>query len=165
FASLWANPGPKNPLYPDGNDAVAELVGVFINELDMIRNVRLKGFLGAKADADKPKQAIYWRSQNTTVSLAGNMSGIDQLFEASKLGDALPADARWMAESIHIQLSNGVTTVKSIAGPIDKALSDSALRDKLEHFALITSSLSTLIGTRMTAEFGLTAGFSSLDGD
>ena len=31
--------------------------------------------------------------------------------------------------------------------------------------ALITSSLSTLIGTRMTAEFGLTAGFSSLDGD
>ena len=98
-------------------------------------------------------------------SLAGNLSGIDELFQASKLGDALPADARWMAESIHIQLSNGVATAKSVDGPIDKALADPALRDKLEHFAMITSSLSTLIGTRMTAEFGLTAGFSSLDGD
>jgi hypothetical protein len=165
FAALWANPGPKNPLYRDGTEAVTELVGVFINELDMIRDVRLKGFLGAKPDVDKPKQAIYWRSQNTAGSLAGNLLGIDELFQASKLGDALPADARWMAESIHIQLANGVATAKSVAGPIDKALADPAGRDKLDHFALITSSLSTLIGTRLTAEFGLTAGFSSLDGD
>ncbi|UCI07545.1 imelysin family protein [Mesorhizobium sp. B1-1-8] len=165
FASLWANPGPNNPLYRDGTEAVTELVGVFINELEMVRDVRLKGFLGSKPDADKPKQAIYWRSQNTTNSLAGNLQGIDTLFQASKLGDALPAEARWMAESIHIQLTNGIVTAKSVTGPVDKALTDQALRDKLEHFALITSSLSTLIGTRMTAEFGLTAGFSSLDGD
>lgn len=165
FAMLWANPGPKNPLYRDGTEAVTELVGVFINELDQIRDVRLKGFLGAKPDADKPKQAIYWRSRNTTNSLAANLSGIDRLFEASKIGDALPTDAKWMAGSIHIQLTNGMATARSVTGPIDEALADPALRDKLDHFALITSSLSTLIGTRMTAEFGLTAGFSSLDGD
>ncbi|TIU36466.1 MAG: peptidase M75, Imelysin, partial [Mesorhizobium sp.] len=75
FAALWANPGPQNPLYRDGNEAVTELVGVFINELEMVRDVRLKGFFGGKPDADKPKQAIYWRSQNTTASLAGNLSG------------------------------------------------------------------------------------------
>ncbi|MER8461692.1 imelysin family protein [Mesorhizobium sp. M1396] len=165
FAALWANPGPQNALYRDGNEAVTELVGVFINELEMVRDVRLKGFFGGKPDADKPKQAIYRRSRNTANSLAGNLSGIDTLFQASKLGDALPADARWMAESIHIQLVNGVATAKSIQGPIDKALADPALREKLDHFAMITSSLSTLIGTRLTAEFGLTAGFSSLDGD
>lgn len=165
FAALWANPGPDNALYRDGTEAVTELVGVFINELEMVRDVRLKGFLGAKPDADKPRQAIFWRSQNTGLSLAGNLSGIDTLFEASKLGDALPEDARWMAESIHIQLVNGVATAKSVQGPIDKALADPVEREKLEHFALITSSLSGLIGTRLTAEFGLTAGFSSLDGD
>jgi len=165
FASLWANPGPQNALYRNGAEAVTELVGVSINELEMVRDVRLKGFLGSSPEADKPKQAIYWRSQNTTASLAGNLSGIDALFEVSKLGDALPADAQWIAESIHIQLTNGVATAKSVNGPIDKALADPALRDKLDHFALITSSLSTLIGTRLTAEFGLTAGFSSLDGD
>lgn len=165
FSALWANPGPQNPLYRDGNEAVTELVGVFINELEMVRDVRLKAFFGGKPDADKPKQAIYWRSRNTTKSLAANLSGMDALFQASKLGDALPSDARWMAESIHIQLVNGAATAKSITGPIDEALADPASRDKLDHFALITSSLSTLIGTRLTAEFGLTAGFSSLDGD
>jgi predicted lipoprotein len=165
FAALWANPGPDNALYRDGTEAVTELVGVFINELEMVRDVRLKGFLGAKPDADKPRQAIFWRSRNTGLSLAGNLSGIDTLFEASKLGDALPEDARWMAESIHIQLVNGIATARSVQGPIDKALADPVEREKLEHFALITSSLSGLIGTRLTAEFGLTAGFSSLDGD
>jgi predicted lipoprotein len=165
FAALWANPGPDNALYRDGTESVTELVGVFINELEMVRDVRLKGFLGAKPDADKPKQAIYWRSQNTGLSLAGNLSGIDALFKASKLVDALPEVSRWMAESIHIQLVNGVATAKSVQGPIDKALADPAERDKLDHFALITSSLSGLIGTRLTAAFGLTAGFSSLDGD
>ncbi|UVK55034.1 peptidase M75, Imelysin [Mesorhizobium sp. AR02] len=165
FAALWANPGPQNALYRDGNEAVTELVGVFIKELEMVRDVRLKGFFGGKPGADKPKQAIYWRSQNTTNSLAGNLAGIDALFQVSKLGDALPPDARWVAESIHIQLANGAATAKSISGPIDKALADPALREKLKHLALITSSLSTLIGTKLTAEFGLTAGFSSLDGD
>lgn len=165
FAALWANPGPDNALYRDGTEAVTELVGVFINELEMVRDVRLKGFLGPKPDADKPRQAIFWRSQNTGLSLAGNLSGIDTLFEASKLGDALPEDARWMAESIHIQLVNGIATARSVQGPINKALADPVEREKLEHFALITSSLSGLIGTRLTAEFGLTAGFSSLDGD
>lgn len=165
FAALWANPGPQNALYRDGTEAVTELVGVFINELEMVRDVRLKGFFGNSPEADKPKRAIYWRSANTTRSLAGNLSGMDALFQVSRLGDALPPDARWMAESIHIQLVNGAADAASVKGPIAKALADPAQRQKLEHFSLVTSSLTTLIGTRLTAEFGLTAGFSSLDGD
>lgn len=165
FAALWANPGPQNALYRDGTEAVTELVGVFVNELEMVRDVRLKGFFGGSPETDRPKQAIYWRSGNTTRSLAGNLSGMDALFQASRLGNALPPDARWMAESIHIQLANGAADATSVEGPIAKALADPALRQKLDHFSLVTSSLTTLIGTRLTAEFGLTAGFSSLDGD
>jgi predicted lipoprotein len=165
FADLWANPGPDNPLYRNGNEAVTELMGVFINELEMVRDVRLKGFFGANPDADKPKQAIYWRSGKTTDALAANLTGIDQLFQASHIGDALSSDARWMAESVHIQLVNGAADAKAAVGPINEVLADPARREKLEHFALVTSTLSSLIGTRMTAEFGLTAGFSSLDGD
>jgi hypothetical protein len=165
FAALWANPGPDNPLYRDGNEAVTELMGVFINELEMVRDVRLKGFFGATPDADKPKQAIYWRSANTTASLAANLEGIDQLFTVSHVGDALSPDARWMADSAHILLANGAADARGVTGPLDEALADPARRARLDHFALVTSTLSGLIGTRMTAEFGLTAGFSSLDGD
>jgi predicted lipoprotein len=165
FADLWANPGPDNPLYRDGNEAVTELMGVFINGLEMVRDVRLKGFFGAAPDADKPRQAIYRRSQNTTASLAANLEGMDRLFMVSRVGDALSPEARWMADSTHILLTNGAADARAATGPIDEALADPARREKLEHFGLVTSTLSSLIGTRMTAEFGLTAGFSSLDGD
>jgi predicted lipoprotein len=165
FASVWIHPGPDNPLYRDGDEAVTELMGVFINGLEMVRDVRLKGFFGKSTDTDKPKQAIYWRSGQTAASLAGNLTGMDRLFAASHIGAALSPEARWMAESAHIQFVNGAADAGSITGPVDAALSDPGSRAKLEHFALVTSTLSELIGTRMTAEFGLTAGFSSLDGD
>jgi predicted lipoprotein len=165
FADLWADPGPDNPLYRDGNEAVTELMGVFINGLEMVRDVRLKGFFGAAPDADKPRQAIYRRSQNTAASLAANLEGMDRLFTVSHVGDALSPEARWMADSTHILLTNGAADARAVTGPIGEALADPARREKLEHFGLVTSTLSSLIGTRMTAEFGLTAGFSSLDGD
>jgi predicted lipoprotein len=165
FAATWSKPGLDNPVYRDGTEAVTELMEVFINGLEMVRDVRLKGFLGARPEDDRPRQAIFWRSGLTGASLAGNLDGMDRLFQASEVGTALSDDARWMAESTHILLANGVSDARAVAGPIDKALADPAERGKFEHFRLVTSSLSSLIGTRMTAEFGLTAGFSSLDGD
>jgi predicted lipoprotein len=165
FAALWEHPGPDNPLYRDGSEAVTELVGVFINGLEQVRDVRLKGFFGATSGGDKPKQAIWWRSAKTGDSLAGNLEGMDDLFQASHLGAALPDDTRWIGESVHIQLTNGIADAKAFSGPVDEALADPVRRGRLEHFSLVTSSLSSLIGTRMTAAFGLTAGFSSLDGD
>jgi predicted lipoprotein len=165
FAAIWRNPGPDNPVYRDGPEAVTDLLGVLIDGLELARDVRVKGFLGASPEADRPKQAIFWRSGKTADSLAANLDGMDRLFTVSRVGEALSDDARWMAESTHIQLANGVADARAASGPIDAVLADPEKRAKLEHFRLVTSSLSGLVGTRMTAEFGLTAGFSSLDGD
>ncbi|MBN9256808.1 MULTISPECIES: imelysin family protein [unclassified Mesorhizobium] len=165
FAALWANPGPQNALYHNGGEAVTQLLGVFIEGLEITRDVRLKGFLGANAKADKPKQAIFWRSQYTTRSLAGNLTGMDALFQASRLGEALPEDTRWMAETAHIQFTNGAAAARAVTGPIEEVLTDPARRAGLDRLLQITSSLSDLFGSKVTAAFGLTAGFSSLDGD
>lgn len=165
FAATWANPTADNPAYRTGSEAVTELMGVFINGLEMVRDVRLKGFLGNNPDSDKPKQAIYWRSEGTAASLAANLEGMDRLFESARLADALSPEARWIAESIHIQLVNGVATAKAVSGPIEKSLADPEQRKQLDHLTLVTSSLSNLFGVRLSGEFGLTAGFSSLDGD
>jgi predicted lipoprotein len=165
FAAIWRNPGPDNPVYRDGPEAVTDLLGVLIDGLELARDVRVKGFLGASPEADRPKQAIFWRSGKTADSLAANLDGMDRLFTVSRVGEALSDDARWMAESTHIQLANGVADARAASGPIDAVLADPEKRAKLEHFRLVTSSLSGLVGTRMTAEFGLTAGFSALDGD
>ncbi|EXL08630.1 imelysin family protein [Aquamicrobium defluvii] len=165
FAAIWSNPGPDNLTYRNGAEAVTELMGVFINGLEMVRDVRLKGFLGLRPEKDKPKQALYWRSQGTTASLAANLEGLGGLFRASHLADALSPESRWISESIEIQFANGAEAARSVKGPMEEALADPARREKLDYLGTVTSSLSNLFGVRLSGEFGLTAGFSSLDGD
>ena len=165
FATIWKSPGATNPLYRDGTEAVTELVEIFVNGLEMIRDVRVKSFLGDKADADKPKQAIYWRSGQTAASLAANISAMRDLFDASGLREALPEDQAWIAGSIDFEFGNAIRAAGAAEGPTADALADPEKRGKLAYFALVTTSLSELFGTRLSGAFGLTAGFSSLDGD
>ena len=56
FARQWADPGPENPLYRTDAEAMTELFNVFVHGLEMVRDVRLNGFLG-EIGGDKPKQA------------------------------------------------------------------------------------------------------------
>ena len=59
------SPAPDNPLYRTAREAVTELLDVFVNGLELVRDVRLGGFLGDEAEDDKPKQALFWRSAQT----------------------------------------------------------------------------------------------------
>lgn len=165
FAAIWKSPGATNPLYRDGTEAVTELVEIFVNGLEMIRDVRVKSFLDDKAEADKPKQAIYWRSGQTVASLAANIAAMRDLFDASGLREALPEDQAWIAESIDFEFGNAIRAAEAAEGPTADVLADPEKRGKLAYFALVTTSLSELFGTRLSGAFGLTAGFSSLDGD
>ncbi|WP_406873241.1 imelysin family protein [Aminobacter sp. P9b] len=165
FVAQWKHPGAENPLYRDATEAVTELLEVYVNGLELVRDVRVNGFLGEEAKADKPKQALYWRSQGTAASLGGNISGMKALFDASQFGNLLPADSRWVAQSIEFEFANAQNAVAAVSGPIDAALADTEMRGKLGYFGVVTSSLSELFGTRLAGALGLTAGFSSLDGD
>ncbi|GAA2883277.1 hypothetical protein GGQ99_002970 [Aminobacter niigataensis] len=165
FAAQWKHPGAENPLYRDATEAVTELLEVYVNGLELVRDVRVNGFLGEEAKADKPKQALYWRSQGTAASLGGNISGMKALFDASQFGSLLSDDSRWVAQSIEFEFANAQNAVAAVSGPIDAALADTEMRSKLGYFGVVTSSLSELFGTRLAGALGLTAGFSSLDGD
>jgi predicted lipoprotein len=165
FARQWANPEPDNALYQTGTEAVTELLEVFVNGLELVRDVRVGGFLGGTAAEDKPKQAIYWRSEGTARSLAGNISGMQALFEASGLSSQLSSDMGWIGDSIRFEFGNAIAAARAAEGPIAATLADEKKRGKLAYFNVVTSSLSELFGKRLSAEFGLSAGFSSLDGD
>ncbi|MCX7305610.1 MAG: peptidase M75, Imelysin [Hyphomicrobiales bacterium] len=165
FAAIWANPSAQNPQYRDGTEAVTELMGVFVTGTELVRDVRLGGFLGKDAAADKPRQALFWRSNKTVDALAGNLAGMRDLLEASHLADALPAEASYMGKSALFEFANAASAAKGADGPIAAVLADPDRRAKLAYFGLVTSSLSDIFGTQMSGALGLTAGFSSLDGD
>ena len=165
FSQKWQEFGPQNPLYRDDSEVLTELLEVFINGLELIRDQRLGGFLGAEEKADKPKQALFWRSGKTADTLAANMEGLKALLDASGIGPALPETARWIGQSADFEFNNAITAAKASRGPVSDVLADPAKRGKLAYFGVVTSSLTELFGTRLSAELGLTAGFSSLDGD
>ena len=165
FSQKWQEFGPQNPLYRDDSEALTELLEVFINGLELIRDQRLGGFLGADEKADKPRQAVFWRSGKTADTLAANMEGLKALLDASGIGPALPETARWIGQSADFEFNNAITAANAAKGPAAEVLADPAKRGKLVYFGLVTSSLSEIFGTRLSAELGLTAGFSSLDGD
>lgn len=165
FASIWANPSADNPLFRDGTEAVTELMDVFVTGTELVRDVRLGGLLGKEPKDDRPRQALFWRSGKTVDALAGNLAGMRALLDASKLADALPADQSFLAGSALFEFSNAANAAAGTQGPIADVLADPDKRAKLAYFGLVTSSLSDIFGTRMSGALGLTAGFSSLDGD
>jgi uncharacterized protein len=165
FAKVWANPSADNPSYRDGTEAVTELMDVFVTGTELVRDVRLGGFLGKEAKDDKPKQALFWRSGKTVDALTGNLAGMMALLEASKLAGALPADQAWMGKEALFEFANAAGAAAAALGPIADVLADPVRRGKLAYFGLVTSSLSNIFGTQMSGALGLTAGFSSLDGD
>lgn len=166
FAATWKNPSPENPLYRNDNEALTDLMDILVQGTEMLRDVRLNGFLGEVPDKDKPKQAIYWRANGTADALASNLEGLSRLFDASKLGDLATGDDAYLAHSIDFEFSNGEKALADLKGkPTDGMLSDPLMREKLAYFRVVTSSLSDLFGTRLAGSLNLTAGFSSLDGD
>ncbi|MEZ5783557.1 MAG: imelysin family protein [Rhizobiaceae bacterium] len=165
IASLWANPGSDNPLYRDDTEAVTEVFNVFVHGLEMIRDVRFNGFLGDTAEEDKPKLAIFWRSGATAASIRADLAGLANLYDATTLSASLSDDQKWIADSIRFEFANADGALRTVEEPIDSVLKDPAKRKKLDYARLVTSSLSDLFGDRLAGALGLTAGFSSLDGD
>ncbi|RST86799.1 peptidase M75, Imelysin [Aquibium carbonis] len=165
-AGLWAAPGPDNPLYRDGGEALGELLDIMIHGLELVRDVRINGFLGAAASGDRPRQALLWRSGQTVATLRGNLASIEGLLEAADMEAHLPEDRRWVVRSALFELANAQRALAGIeVEPVEDLLADPESRATLEYVRLVTASLSDVIGRQLSGEFGLTAGFSSLDGD
>ena len=165
FAETWAQPGSDNPAFRDQTEAMTELLEVFVNGLEMVRDVRISSFLGQKPEDDKPRSALFWRSGKTVDSLAGNLRAMKALFDAAGFDELLPQDKQWLVDSIDFEFDNAANAARAVDKPIEDVLADPELRSKLEYLRVVTTSLSDLIGRQLAAELGLTAGFSSLDGD
>lgn len=165
FTEVWANPGPDNPSYRTDSESMSELLDVFIQGLEMIRDVRINGFFGASEETDKPKQAIYWRSEMTAQSLAANLDGLRALYGASLLTDDVAKKDAVLDRSIVAILNTADSVLSDLPAAIADVLANPDQRRKLERFKGSTSVLSRQFGVDVASKFGLSAGFSSLDGD
>lgn len=165
FAGKWREPGPANLLYRSADESLVEVLNTLIHGLEMVRDVRISGFLGEDAKADKPRQAIFWRSHKTVDSIRRNLDSLHTLFVEAGVERLLSDKSKWIVQSVEFEFRNADRALGSLSGGIEDVLQEPEQRSKLAYARIVTSSLTDLIGMRLTAEIGMTAGFSSLDGD
>lgn len=158
-------PSAGDPAYRSADDSLQEIVGVFIDGFEMIRDLRLAPPMGETAQDANPKRFLFWRSENALTSLSANFAGMRDLFAASEIGSILPEAQSYLPGAIAFEFDNATRTLDAIRPPLGDVVTDPERRRKLSYVLIVTDSLQTQFAALLAPALGLTAGFSSLDGD
>jgi len=165
IASQIVHPSPESPTYRSATEALEALTGTMLYGIEAIRDQRLLAFLGRDGEEPKPKSALLWRSGPTVGAVRANFEGIAGLFERSRIGEATAAENLWVDNGAKFEFANALRAADTVTLPVEQALADVSQRKALDYLVIVTQSLETLLGENLAAALGLSAGFSSLDGD
>lgn len=161
-----AEPVPENADYRTEDEVLRELLGVFIHGFELIRDVRLAPIAVSETNEPNARIAIYRRSELTIESMAANIAGMKDLFLVSGMDQALTDDMRWAAGSLDFEFQNFAGMAATVAPvPIEQAVTDPEARGQIKYLEILTQSLQKLAVEQIAVSLGLSAGFSSLDGD
>lgn len=166
YAPMFLKPGPGNPLFRTDQEALNLLLGQMIHGLEAIRDTRVRAFLNREnPDHDRPKSALYWRSEMTLPSIRANLEGLEALFNESGIEVVSKDMAPRLANTIRFEFRQAIRTAQSLEAPVATLLGDPQAREKLVY---LDYTIKIIVG-RLDQEFaqagGLAVGFSFGDGD
>lgn len=163
--AAWKHPGPDNPEFRDGREAITALLGILVHGAEAIRDQRIETFYKGEENNTFPKQAIYWRSGNSFTAIHGNIEGLRTLMKESGMVDLLNDDSRSIVSSIDFVAKSLVRVADDINPDVEAAVGDPAERAKLDFLLLNSKDLILRLNNDYGGAIGLAAGFSFSDGD
>ncbi len=165
FAGIWSEPGPTNDLYRNDKEAIAALVGLISNGLEIIRDQQLKPIAPFGIEKKPYKRALFWRSNQTREMIAASLMGMRDLIQISGLLHGLPQDRQWIAGSVEFEFDNAFKALSELKGSIETIVTAPGISSNLSYLVVVTRSLQNLIGEQTAEALGLPNTFSPLDGD
>lgn len=166
FAAVWSAPGPDNATFRSAEEVVSEMLSIPSEAFEIIRDQRLKPVLpGEEGGKASPKRALFWRSGLTMDFIATSFEALRAYFEAAGIDGLLPEEERWQTRSIEFEFNNAEAALSRLNMPIEDIVADEERAGDLNYLVILSQSLQRLFGEQLTATFGLSVGFSSLDGD
>lgn len=165
IAARLSDPEPENPDFRDEREGLQALLGVFVNSSELVADTRLKPFLGKSAKTAKPKRALFWRSGLTGVSIDADMKGLEDFYKASGMISLVPTDIERYGKSAMFELTNARRTITRTETPLPDAATDPETYEAVNYLRLVLLSIRDTFSGRIAGGLGLSAGFSSLDGD
>ena len=161
--AAWKHPGPDNPVFRTGGEAITALLGILVHGTETVRDQRIETFY--RGDVRRPRVAIYWRSGNTWPSVTANLEGLQQLWTRSGMRALLSAEQQPIAADIDAALQSLLQQAPVLNPDIEAALADDQERSKIDAVLDGTKQLIYGFNDKYGAAIGLGAGFSFSDGD
>jgi len=168
YGALIQAPGDSNPVYRSHGEAIQELLRAAGEQLQIVIDLKLTAALGDSASDTKPKSPPFWRSGLVLANISGNVAGIRALHDRSGLADLLPRETASSADTLAFELDQAERALASLlASDADWAAlpRTKQSRDTVAYLRIPLKGAKEILTEHYPAEFGLTLGFNSLDGD
>lgn len=164
YSEQWINAGQEGSIFINEQEAVNELLGTIVHGLETIKDTRLKAFLRDEPNRDRPKSALFWRSENTLPVIKANLEFIHALLRDGGLY-SLANEKNRIIEQIEFELKQNKAALDAVDSTLFDALENEALRSKLVYFGTSLKFTITRIDQEFAQNLGLSSGFSFSDGD
>jgi predicted lipoprotein len=161
----WEQPGPDNPAFRTGGEAITALLGILVHGAEAVRDQRIETFYKGPDKAKFPKQALFWRSQNTWPSVMANLEGLSALLETSGMVQLLQEKDRPVVAATQARLKSMSELSARITPDLEKAIEDAGERKKLDTLLADGKDLIGKLNDGYGGAIGLSSGFSFADGD
>ncbi|MCJ8149073.1 imelysin family protein [Shinella sedimenti] len=160
----WKHPGPQNPVFRTGREAMTALLGILVHGAEAVRDQRIETFYRHGGIA-RPKSALFWRSGNTWVSIGANIEGLRALFDTSGMAGLIDPSFVSIGGNIDFVLKALARVTPTIDPDIEKAVSTPEEQQKIAFLLVNSRDLIERLNGEYGTAMGLGAGFSFADGD
>jgi predicted lipoprotein len=165
IAKSWEKPGPNNPDFRTGGEAMTALLGILVHGAEAVRDQRIETFYKGADKVKFPKQALFWRSENTWASIRGNLEGLSTLLDKSGMVELLQEKDRPIVAATQTQLKSLIELTGKITPDLEKAVEDAGERKKLDTMLASSKDVISKLNDGYGGAIGLSSGFSFADGD
>ena len=160
----WKHPGPQNPVFRTGKEAITALLGILVHGAETVRDQRIETFY-RDGGTPRPKSAVFWRSGNTWTSIDANIEGLQTLFDKSGMKGLIDPGFISIAGNIDFLLKSLRRVAPTIDPDIERAVSAPEEQQKIAFLLVNARDLIVRLNTEYGGAIGLGAGFSFADGD
>jgi predicted lipoprotein len=165
YAKAYLEPGPDNAAYHAPKEVTLELFKTFVTGIEAVRDQKLAKMLGAKPAEAKPELAPFWRSKLSFANMAGNLSGVRELFAQGGFAGVIHEESAGVEDSILFDLDHAIEVLRGMDQPVAQTVRNDDARAKLEALRVSLKGAATTAGDMIARGAGLTFGFNAMDGD
>jgi predicted lipoprotein len=165
YTKSYLEPGPANSAYHNPKEVTLELFKTFTAGIEWVRDQKLAKTLGPKPEQARPQLAPFWRSGLSFDDMAGNLSGVRDLFAKGGFAQVVHQESAGVEDSVVFDLDHAIEVLRGMDKPVADAVRNEELRGKLEALRISLKAASTTAGDMISKGAGLSFGFNAMDGD